>query len=166
MKALQIDEQSALRLYPTASVEFKKMLEENFGKEFFERKITDTIKTYKDACLLLNLQPRTIEFYSAQTSDPNSDARAVGEFAFHQLSVIAEALNEGWVADWSDSSQRKYFPWFEYKKQQSGFGFSHSGFDFAGSAACVGSRLSFRTSELAEYAGKTFIEIYNHLLKK
>lgn len=166
MKSLQIDESNALRLYPTSSPEFKLMLEDTFGKEFFNRKITDRVKSYLDACAIKGIQPRTIDQYPKLFGPDESASEINGEFAFHQLTVICEVLNEGWVGDYSDSSQRKYYPWFEWKKAQSGFGFSDTYFGCTYSVSDVGSRLSFRTSELAEYAGKTFIEIYNQLLKK
>lgn len=46
MKNLQINEDKALKLYPNASAEFKQMLDDSFGKEFFSRKITDRVKTF------------------------------------------------------------------------------------------------------------------------
>ena len=44
-KSLQIDENKAFDLYQTATPEFKQMLEDSFGKEFFKRKITDRVKS-------------------------------------------------------------------------------------------------------------------------
>jgi hypothetical protein len=91
--------------------------------------------------------------------------------AYAKLFIIAEALNEGWVPDWADSDQYKYYPWLLVKKNTknpSGFGLSYDGYDCAGSYSNVGSRLCFKSSELAEYAGKQFKKEYEeaYLIEK
>ncbi len=79
---------------PTASPEFKQVLEDTFGREFFNRKITDRVKTYEDACAVLGIDPHTS---MPDTSDcPKEDRRAY--IAFHKLVVITRALNEGVAA--------------------------------------------------------------------
>lgn len=55
MRTLQISEKKAMELYNNGSDELKTVLEESFGKEFFQRKITDRIKTYEDACAELGI---------------------------------------------------------------------------------------------------------------
>ena len=57
-KSLQIDENKAFDLYQTATPEFKQMLEDSFGKEFFKRKITDRVKSYEDACAIRSEERR------------------------------------------------------------------------------------------------------------
>jgi hypothetical protein len=47
-KSLELDEKTARKLYLTAAPEFKELLEENFGKEFFNQKIKDRIRDYND----------------------------------------------------------------------------------------------------------------------
>ena len=94
-KSLQIDENKAFDLYQTATPEFKQMLEDSFGKEFFKRKITDRVKSYEDACAILGIDPHTS---MPDTSDcPKEDRKAY--VAFHKLVVITRALNEGWRPD-------------------------------------------------------------------
>ena len=84
--------------------------------------------------------------------------------AQYKAVVITEALNDGWVADWEDKSQKKYFPWF----YQSASGLAFDGTDCHSSGAYAGyaSRLCFKTAALAEYAGRTFIDVYEAILKK
>lgn len=71
------------------------------------------------------------------------------------------ALNEKWVPNLNDSNQTKWFPWFELGGS-SGFRYSDSGGWDSGSV--VGSRLCFKTRELAEYSGKQFTEVYKRFM--
>lgn len=148
METLKIDKKNALKLYPKANEEFKTMLEDTFGKNFFSGKITDRVKTFEDACDIASEDPNDEKFKSG-TPD---------EIAYKKLKVIARALNEGWTPDWSNSSEYKYYPWLEYN---SGFGFSRYGYVRSTTATSVGSRLCFKSSELAKYAGTQFQSIYN-----
>lgn len=107
-------------------------------------KITDRIKTFEDACEVLGIS----QIYGAQLH------------AVDKLKLIAEALNEGWTPDWQNSSQYKYTPYFRHN----GTAFVYYGFNCWGSFAGVGSRLCFKNSELAIYAGKQFIDLYNEFL--
>jgi len=156
MQALKIDEQRALKLYPTAAPEFKAMLEDSFTKEFFSQKITDRVKTFTDACYINGVSPNSVEPYGGCTT---GDQKSINAYA--KLIQIVRALNEGWVPDWANSSQYKYFPWF---KEKSGFGLSYYDYDIWDTYTNVGSRLCFKSSELAEYAGKQFEAIYRDYL--
>lgn len=145
-----IDE--AKKLYPDQDLGGKALLTALFGEEHFEtRNIMQRVTTFEEACAVLNL---TI-------SDQFNDDDTVDEAAYKKLKIVARALNEGWKPDWSDSNQYKYFPYFEYK---AGFGFSYSSCVTWYTCALVGSRLSFKSRELAEYAGKQFESIYNDYL--
>lgn len=160
MKTLKLTEEKALSLYATASAEFKTLLEENFGKEFFNQKITDRVKTFEDACEVIGfLYPNDVIPYPYPA--PNSDSqKAINAFA--KLQLICRALNEGWKPDWKNPNQYKYYPWFE--ANSAGFGFSFTYYVRWNTNTNVGARLCFKTSELAEYAGKQFIDIYNDFL--
>jgi hypothetical protein len=58
MQTLQIDETKAKKLYRIAGPEFKEMLHDTFGEKFFQEKITDRVKTFEDACEVLELDPK------------------------------------------------------------------------------------------------------------
>jgi hypothetical protein len=157
MQTLQIDKANAMKLYPTASPEFKQMLLDSFGEKFFEQKITDRVKTFEDACEVLDLEPDDV-LHSAHSPFLENHISSIN--AYCKLIVIAAALNQGWSPDWLNENQQKWYPYFN----MSGFGFSHSDFDCWGSGANVGSRLCFKSSELAEYAGRQFLAIYKDFL--
>lgn len=116
------------------------------------KKITDLVKTFDDARKLTG-RPDVPDFSNLPT-----DMRKHFE-AQYKMIVIAEALNEGWIPDWDNHNEYKYYPWFE----MSPFAFFDSYFDFACAFAGSGSRLKFRTRELAEYAAKQFIDIWKDI---
>lgn len=156
MKTLQIDENEARQLYKTASNEFKTTLEDTFGKDFFTGSIMDRIKTYEDACDELGINPldedKLTEFGLAKD-----------DIAYRKLKVITRVLNEGWVADVCDTNVRRYYPWFCPNGSPSSFAFLGSNCGCSDAHAGSGSRLKFKTSELAEYAAKQFIDIWKDI---
>lgn len=158
-KSLVINENKAYELYPTASPEFKQVLEDTFGREFFNRKITDRVKTYEDACAVLGIDPHAS---MPDTSDcPKEDKRAY--IAFHKLVVITRALNEGWRPDWSNAGQPKWFNWW-YTNGNAGLACAGSYDAPSLAVAHFGSRLCFKSEALADYAAKTFKGLYEEYL--
>ena len=83
--------------------------------------------------------------------------------ALNKLFTIAEAWNkaDGFVPDFSDWEQDKWFPWFKYDKDAEGFVCSATYSAPTVADANVGSRLCFKTSERAAQFGKQFIDLYN-----
>ena len=79
-----------------------------------------------------------------------------------QSIIIAKALNEGWIADYTNIDQTKYEPRFYYDSSAGGF----VCYDYCrwSSATSVGSRLCFHSSKLAKYFGTQFIDIYRKYL--
>lgn len=153
MKTLQITEANVRKLYKDATPEFKTTLEDTFGKEFFSAKITDRVKTYENACKALGEAPLAC-FISDLTQD---------EIFYRKLKTITKALNEGWSPDWTNSNERKWFPYFNAS--------SGSGFVFCATNCCYStpstgliSRLCFKSEELAKYAGRQFTDLYRGLI--
>lgn len=124
------------------------------GKKQTTQSITERVKTFEDACEILGLDDVQIGVKGL-----DEDTKSIEAYA--KLTIIARALNEGWKPDWSDHSQYKYVAWFTHK---SGLGLSYHDCDFWGSCTGVGSRLCFKSRELAEYAGKQFEDIYRDYL--
>lgn len=83
--------------------------------------------------------------------------------AYNRLCTIAQAWNkaDGFDPDFSNTSQYKYFPWFEYSRDAAGFVFAHTYPTAATAYAAIGSRLCFMTRERAEQFGKQFIDLWN-----
>ena len=83
--------------------------------------------------------------------------------ALNRLFTIAEAWNksDGFVPDFSDCHQDKWFPLFKYDKDVAGFVFSYTLYSTTGADENFGSRLCFKTYERAEQFGKQFADLYN-----
>ena len=83
--------------------------------------------------------------------------------ALDQLFTIAEAWNkaDGFVPDFSDWHQEKWFPWFSYDKKTAVFVFVYTDCAYTSATACNWSRLCFKTRERAAQFGKQFVELYN-----
>lgn len=117
--------------------------------------ITERIKTFEDACDDQSIDNLQLELLGL---DEGATKAVV---AYIKLLIITKALNEDWVADLSNTNQYKYYPWF---KKPSGFGLAYLVYDGWVSYSTVGVRLAFKSAELAEYAGKQFIDIYNDFI--
>lgn len=85
--------------------------------------------------------------------------------ALNELFTIAEAWNkaDGFVPDFSDKEQRKYFPWFVYDKDVARFSPSSS-MSSAYISALLGARLCVKTIERAEQFGQRFAGLFNKFL--
>ena len=83
--------------------------------------------------------------------------------ALNKLFTIAQAWNkeDGFVPDFSDWEQDKWFPWFVYDKDAAGFVFVHTYYTSAYAYATFGSRLCFKSSARAAQFGKQFTDLYN-----
>ena len=119
--------------------------------------IKDKVKSFEDACKVLDITPSV----PVVTGIPEKYQKPL--IANYQLMVIAEALNEGWTPDWSNVEWDKWYPWFNMDNSSSAGRFSFDGADYRGSLSHVGSRLCFKSEELADYAGTQFLELYREL---
>lgn len=158
------------------------------------RPVTERIKTFEDACNELGEDHPMVPVYDALVSGANVEqslAKWMGKdvVAFLKLRIIADALNEGWHPKFTEDEYR-YYPWFYiYTKEEydnfseeekhrrvgrvvyRGYsyaiaygGVSGAGYDSSSAYADVGSRLAFSNRDLAEYAGKQFIDIWANLV--
>jgi len=116
-----------------------------------------TIKTFEDACKKLGIDPSKLPDVSGLLEE---FAKPI--IAHYKLIIIYKAINNGWVPDWNNSDQHKYYPWFWVLS--SGFGFSDSDFRYGRTATCVGSRLCTNTSEKAKYMASQFEAEYRDYL--
>ncbi|OFY87870.1 MAG: hypothetical protein A3F72_03080 [Bacteroidetes bacterium RIFCSPLOWO2_12_FULL_35_15] len=158
MGTINIKKSNALKAYRSADKSGKSLLENLIGKEILSQNIMDRIKTFEDACDEVG----TTESQSILLNYSGVDEELLAAQAFLKISIINRSLNEGWKPDWNNSSEYKYYPWFEANK--SGFGFSYSDYGIWFTHSTCGSRLCFKNKELAIYAGTQFIDLYNQFL--
>jgi hypothetical protein len=116
-----------------------------------EENTANRICSYADACCVLGEEP--IVDFGNDTKD---------EISYKKLKTIVKALNDGWEADYRNKLQRKWLPQFAVS-----FGLFRflepaciTHLPFAGDTK----RLCLKNSELAEYAGRTFVTIWEDFL--
>lgn len=85
--------------------------------------------------------------------------------ALNKLFTIAQAWNkeDGFVPDFSDWNQEKWFPWFVYNKDAAGFVFASASRTPSHAYAYIGSLLCFKSSARAAQFGKQFEDLYNKI---
>ena len=115
--------------------------------------ITEKVKSFEDACAVLGI----VSALPNLTGISEKHQKAI--LAHYKLVIIAEALNEGWIPNWDNDDEWKYYPWF-VMGSASGVGFSYHDCGTWRSASSVGSRLCFKSRDLARYAGEHFEELY------
>lgn len=91
---------------------------------------------------------------------PDRNQKAI--LAFYKLSVIIQCVNEDWVPNWQDWNEPKCYPWFEVNS--AGLGFSFTSYAASYSSAYFGSRLCFKTPELAREWGQKLLPLYEDML--
>ena len=111
------------------------------------------IKSYADACKVLGIEPLADEAFNAFPKAEREDVKA-----YHQLSVITKAINNGWEPNWSDRSQEKYEPFVYTDSAGLAYAYTHRTPSYTDTN--IGSRLCFPDYERATYAVDTFGDLY------
>ena len=133
--------------------------------------VMERIKTFEDAVAELSNRATNGDKDAGKLLDEwkiiifTADSKDL--LAYIKLRIITYALNEGWKPKFEEN-ERRYYPWFKLKTSPVGnyanascglvYAYASSGGSFLNTY--YGSRLAFKSKELAEYAGKQFVEIY------
>ena len=163
-----------------------------FGEEALKSQdIKERIKTFEDAVNAIGEDHPLVAQYKTINSAFKEADNNLHLFAYTRLAIIAEALNEGWRPEYTEDEYR-YYPWFGLYTQEEyddmddedkeccrfvgrsyssavaygGLVFTNAVYGSPYSDTNIGSRLAFKSRELAIYCGKQFIEIWiNYLFK-
>lgn len=182
---IDFTQEQLVAFYRSTSADGRKAVKEALGDKFSETlPATDRVKTYEDAVNELGEDnPIVAAASSAQWRYPEAENKDI--VAFLKLRVIVAALNDGWKPRFVPGEQR-WYPWYELiskedyeamsedEKQERRcvgrslhYAYAHGGLVYSGafgasssSYAYSGSRLAFKSEELAEYAGKQFAELF------
>lgn len=169
--------------------DIKGVLTAIFGEtqEKDNRPVIERVKTFEDAVKELGDNHPLVNIYDTITNE-YSEGEMKPVVDYIKVCIIVAALNEGWVPQFVEGEER-WYPWFwlytnnemdEMDEAQratcrvvgrasydasafGGLAFAYANFASSSSHASSGARLAFRTEELAEYAGKQFIEEYYQL---
>lgn len=189
MKKIEITVENAQNAYRNASADGKELLEHLLGKEIFIPKDDkERIKTFDDARNELSRMAEggdeTAAIILADYESNACNIKNPQTLAYMKLTIIVNALNEGWVPQFTKDEVR-FFPfyWLCTKDEVDamdddqrsrllfvggtasygslcGLSASHASHGFSGSSANLGARLAFKTRELALYAARQFVDIW------
>jgi len=149
----EVSKQDVLETYEKADTVGKTTLEKVFGKDFFSSQ-SNYKKLWEDFKEENKLQV-VLPYSNPSTRDEESIN------AYFMLIHIVHIKNNGWIPDWDNENEYKYYPYFDLR---SGFGFSFADFELWPTLAPVGSRLCFKSRQLADEVGRYFLPIYQKLL--
>lgn len=185
-KEIVIRESDVLNAHKNADASGKELLEHLFGDTVFAKiDIRERVKTFDDAVDVLGMEHPFIKALKHHQNmfdgaDGNEDVAA-----YMKLRIVAAALNEGWQPKFTEDEYRWYPYFYIYTKEQydrldedekkgcrvvgrahyyayvgGGVVFANAVNAWSYSYTYYGSRLAFRTEELAEYCGKQFIDLW------
>lgn len=131
--------------------------------------VNETITDFESARKALGLKPND---YTLFEHLPKFIARFISDInpkhidalvALNKLFTIAQAWNkeDGFVPDFSDWNQDKWFPWFKYDKDVAEFVCTDTINAATAASAHLGSHLCFKSSARAAQFGKQFAKLYN-----
>lgn len=187
---ITISKQDLLKAYREAEPSQQELMKKLFGADTFaiNFNVMERVKTFQDAIYELGNDNKLVQQYN-QIRSEFGNLMGKDIIAYLKLRIITAAINEGWEPQFTKDEYR-YYPYFfiytkgEYeqlsdadKKRCVGRSGSvanargrlvcasaHSG--SSGSDSIGGVRLAFKTSELAEYAGKQFLNIWADFVYK
>ena len=184
-ETMNVKRENLLNAYKNANDEQKAFLENLFGTETFKPKdIRERIKTFADALHELgNENPLVLAYQNTNLRDSDVAPDNKDIIAYLKLRIIVAALNEGWEPQFIPGEYR-WAPYFVlYTKEEidemdeetkarvvcrsnsnayasGGVSYVRAYYDSAYVGAVIGSRIAFKSEELAEYAGTQFIDIF------
>lgn len=80
---------------------------------------------------------------------------------YQKAIIICKVLNQGWVPDWSNPDEHKYFPWF---KMEGSSGFRFHDYDSWITRSHVGSRLACKSADIGNHIGEHFSDIWEKFM--
>lgn len=173
-------------IYNGGNLEARAIIKEALGDKFSTvLPIMERVKTFEDACKELGDDNKLVRAYnSVKYGYSISQEEHPDLIAYLKLRIITAALNEGWEPQFTED-ERRWYGWYDiirkddydnlseeekknvllwggyaYHGSPCGLASATSDNAWSVSYANVGSRLAFKSAELAEYAAKQFVKIY------
>lgn len=184
MCTINLNATQVAAIYKGGNEEARKALKDSLGEQFSTiLPITERVKTFEDAVDELGNEHPLVKVYQSIKYGYCSELVGKDLLAYTKLSIICEALNDGWHPQFT-LGEIRWYPYYELITNEeieemteegrsrvvgraSGNANANGGlvcsYAFGVSSSSntyYGSRLAFKNEELAEYAGKTFIDIY------
>lgn len=184
---IEIKKQNIINAYRNGNDEQKAFLVNLFGNDIAEeakpKNIMERVRTFEDACRTLGEEHPMVLAYQNTKIHITDYFGTDDVIAYLKLRIICAALNEGWEPKFTTDEYR-WFTWFELFTQQelddmseeqrsrvvarsASYASANGGVAYASAYHAAsyaypgyGSRLAFKSKELAEYCGKQFIDIW------
>lgn len=144
MIQLQLTEKDARVLHATGSAEWKTVLEASAPANFFKQSILDRVQSVES---LFKERGLDYELYKSQTIGFSRHT-----IAYDILKSLCEVLNEGWIPDYNDHDQEKWWLW--YYLNEPGFRLDVAYCDYTNTYA--GARLAVKRKEIALHIDQYF----------
>jgi hypothetical protein len=184
---IEIKKQNIINAYRNGNDEQKAFLVNLFGNDIAEeakpKNIMERVRTFEDACRTLGEEHPMVLAYQNTKIHITDYFGTDDVIAYLKLRIICAALNEGWEPKFTTDEYR-WFTWFELFTQQElddmseeqrsrvvalsyhnasasgGVAYAYAHYAASHASSGCGSRLAFKSKELAEYCGKQFIDIW------
>ena len=179
---LTISRDNAIAAYDNTNDAVRELLKHLFGEEVFTKGITERVKTFEDAREALGDEhPLVKEYWGVVNVDLDITQDLI---AYLKLRIITAALNEGWEPQFTEDECR-YSPPFEFKfftqreindmsdyqksrmcsrayhmSEEGCLVCAYVGRESSFTYGTFGTRLALKNIDLADYAGRQFIELY------
>ena len=105
---LELKKENALKAYREGSKADKDLLNRLYGKQLFANPL-ETLFSFEHVCVFANVNPAS---YYIQPDMPEDARHNVFE---NKLALIYRVFNGDWKPDFSNTNQKKWFLWFEFK---------------------------------------------------
>lgn len=180
---MEVKKENVVNAYMAGDNSVKNALRAMFPDIDFEadttakyRPVTERVKTFEDACAAVGIDPEQFEEQYGEL--PTAD------LAYLKLSIVCQALNEGWQPQFTEDEWR-WYPWHflytqdeldqkddewkrrkalidtgDYLTEYAGFASAYSDNAPSNTNAHIGSRLCLKSEALSDYCGTQFIRLW------
>lgn len=154
---LQITKEKAHKAYAAANDTLKQLLENIFGKEHFVTDFGKQITTFEEGLVFKGITAADVlPIVPAFMKEHETRQHALAKLFF-----LGDIYRNGWIPDYSNPNQRKFYPWEIYK---SGSGLSLGVVAYVDSATAVAARLTFQDEKTVREFEENFRQIYNDFM--
>ena len=152
MQTLKLNEDTARKIYPNSSPEFKVLLEESFPKGFFFKNIIERTNSIDD---IFSIAGKTI--LEIINSNDTKD-----ESAYKVLKFGIAVLNEEWIPDYTNPNQSKYEPRFILGANSI---LKYYSYNILTKTAIINSHLVYRSYDHMMHGIRIMHEFYNDFIR-
>lgn len=152
-KILELKEENARKAFAEGTLGDKQLLARLFPKTFTKDPFECTLFLE-----ILDLAGESLDDYTITAGMADRQKR---EIVTARMELIYKVFNGDWVADYSNGSQQKHYPLFEFKK---GTGFVLYCVIYRFDCSRVSPRLCGKNEAIVKYICKHFLKEYNDYL--